>query len=56
MIEIDCTSQSLKRKLAIDYVDLLVGRMRVREIENRSSEVSEKNAVWNCLKKEHLLE
>lgn len=28
-------SQSLERKLAIDYADLLVGGIKVREMENR---------------------
>lgn len=39
MIEVNLilnfNSQSLERKLALDYVDLLVGGIKVRETENR---------------------
>lgn len=62
MIEVNLVlnfnSQSLERKLALDYVDLLVGGIKVRESEREKtdggSEMSIKNMVWNCLRKGHL--
>ena len=47
-------SQSLERRLAIGFVDLLVGGMRVKGIENRVSKMSENGMVWTYLRKGHL--